>query len=65
MGTDEAQAIYRDRAATAETVNADLKTWRTLDRFLVRGLRKTLSVALWNVLAYNLLRWMTLAGPPA
>lgn len=65
MGTDEAQAIYRDRAATAETVNADLKTWRTLDRFLVRGLGKTLSVALWNVLAYNLLRWMTLAGPPA
>jgi transposase len=65
MGTAEAQAIYRDRAATAETVNADLKTWRTLDRFLVRGLRKTLSVALWNVLAYNLLRWMTLAGTPA
>jgi len=65
MGTAEAQAIYRDRAATAETVNADLKTWRTLDRFLVRGLRKTLSVALWNVLAYNILRWLTLAGTPA
>jgi len=65
MGTTEAQAIYRDRAATAETVNADLKTWRTLDRFLVRGMRKTLSVALWNVLAYNILRWITLAGAPA
>src|SRR6185436_1865046 len=62
MGTAEAQAIYRDRAATAETVNADLKTWRTLDRFLVRGLHKTLSVALWNVLAYNILRWLTLTG---
>ena len=65
MGQTEAQVIYRDRAATAETVNADLKTWRTLDRFLVRGVRKTLSVALWNVLTYNILRWMTLAGAPA
>lgn len=62
MGTAEAEVIYRDRAATAETVNGDLKTWRTLDRFPVRGLRKTLSVALWNVLAYNFLRWMALAG---
>ena len=62
MGTPEADAIYRERAATAETVNADLTTWRTLDHFLVRGLRKTLSVALWNVLAYNMMRWMTLAG---
>jgi hypothetical protein len=65
MGSAEAKAIYRDRAATAETVNADLKTWRSLDRFLVRGLRKTLSVALWNALAYNILRWITLAGTAA
>lgn len=65
MGSAEAKEIYRDRAATAETVNADLKTWRSLDRFLVRGLRKTLSVALWNVLAYNILRWITLAGAAA
>jgi transposase len=65
MAGAAAKQIYRDRAATAETVNADLRTWRSLDRFLVRGLRKTLSVALWNVLAYNILRWTTLAGARA
>lgn len=65
MGTAEAQKIYQERAATAETVNADLKTWRSLDRFLVRGRRKTLSVVLWNALAYNILRWITLAAVAA
>ena len=29
------------------------------------GQTATLSVALWNVLAYNILRWITLAGAPA
>lgn len=65
MGTPAAQAIYRARAATAETVNADLQTWRGLDRFGVRGLRKTLSVGLWSALAYNALRWMVLMGSGA
>jgi transposase len=41
----------KERAATAETVNADLKTWRSLDRFLVRGTRKVTCVLLCNVLA--------------
>jgi transposase len=63
MASEEAKPIYRERAATAERVNADLRTWRTLDRFLVRGLRKTLSVVLWNALAFNLLRWAALTGP--
>src|SRR5207249_1015138 len=40
MGTDEAKAIYKDRAAVAETVNADLRAHRGLDRFPVRGLAK-------------------------
>jgi transposase len=62
MGSAEAQQIYRERAATAETVNADLKTWRGLDRFVVRGLRKTLSIALWSALAYNALRWIAVTG---
>ena len=31
MGTDEAKQIYRQRAATAETVNADAKRNRGLD----------------------------------
>jgi hypothetical protein len=46
MGTDEAKGIYKDRAATAETVNADLSTWRGLDGFLVRGGNKVKSVVL-------------------
>ena len=28
MGSPQSQRIYLERAATAETVNADLKTWR-------------------------------------
>ena len=28
MGSAEGKQIYLERAATAETVNADLKTWR-------------------------------------
>jgi len=62
MASEPAQLIYRERAATSETVNADLRTWRTLDRFLVRGKRKALCVVLWNALTYNILRWVALAA---
>lgn len=55
MQTDEAKEIYRQRAATAETTNADLRCRRGLDRLLVRGSDKVLSVTLWAALAYNLL----------
>jgi transposase len=58
MGTDEAKAIYKQRAATAETVNADLRTWRGLDRFRVRGSGKVRSVVLWSAITYNLMRWI-------
>ena len=60
MGTDEAKAIYKDRAAVAETVNADLRAHRGLDRFPVRGLAKVQCVALWMALTYNVLRWLAL-----
>ena len=45
MGTEAAKAIYRQRAATAECVNA-LARNRGLQRFLVRGLRKAKAVVL-------------------
>jgi len=61
MASAAGKLIYRERAATAETVNADLRTWRSLDRLLVRGKRKALCVLLWNALAYNILRWVALA----
>jgi hypothetical protein len=59
MGTQEAQKIYRERAATAECVNAQARN-RGLRQFLVRGLRKVRAVALWYALAHNLLRAVAL-----
>jgi transposase len=53
MGTEAAKATYKQRAATIETVNGELKTERGLDRFGVRGLSKARCVTLWSVLAYN------------
>lgn len=64
MVTDEAKAIYRERAATAECVNA-LARNRGLQRFLVRGLRKAKAVVLWYVLAHNLMRAVALRATAA
>ena len=61
MKTTAAQEIYKQRAPTSERVNADVRTYRTMDRMLVRGAGKVLCVALWNALAFNLLRWLALA----
>ena len=55
MGTDEAKTIYKDRAATAECVNAIARN-RGLRQFTVRGLRKISNVVLWYVLAHNMMR---------
>jgi transposase len=64
MATDEAKVIYRERAATAECVNA-LARNRGLQRFLVRGLRKVKAVVLWYVLAHNLMRAVALRAAAA
>jgi len=64
MATDEAKAIYRQRAATAECVNA-LARNRGLQRFLVRGLRKVKGVALLYALVHNLMRAVTLRAAAA
>jgi len=55
MGTPEAQAIYKERASSAECVNA-LARNRGLQQFRVRGLAKVKAVVLWYVLVHNLLR---------
>ena len=55
MGTPEAQAIYKQRASTAECVNAIARN-RGLRQFTVRGLSKIKTVVLWYVLAHNLMR---------
>ena len=59
MGTDAAKAIYKQRAATAECVNA-IARGRGLTQFLVRGLNKVKAVALWYAIAHNLMRAITL-----
>lgn len=53
MATAEAQAIYKERAATAECVNAQARN-RGLVRLLVRGVQKVRAVALWYAIAHNL-----------
>jgi transposase len=53
MASDPGKEIYRQRAATSETVNADLRTYRGLTQMTVRGLHKARCVALWCALAYN------------
>jgi len=58
MAAAPAKALYRQRAATAEWINADLRTHRALDRVLVRGLNKVHTWVLWVALAHNLLRTM-------
>lgn len=57
MGGEDAKVVYRQRAATSETINADLKTYRGLGRLTVRGLAKVRCVALWSALAYNVMHF--------
>lgn len=57
MASAAGQKIYRQRAATSETVNADLRTYRGLTQMTVRGLQKARCVALWCALAYNVMHF--------
>ena len=60
MGTDEAKAIYKARAATAECVNAQARN-RGMIRLQVRGKVKVKGVAVLFALAHNLMRMVSLA----
>ena len=57
MGSESGKKIYRQRASTIETINADLKTHRGLTQLNVRGLAKVKCVVLWCALAYNLMHF--------
>jgi hypothetical protein len=57
MGSAAGPSVYRLRAATSETVNAELRAYRSLDRMLVRGMAKVRCVALWAALAYNVVHF--------
>ena len=65
MATDSAKEIYKQRASTAECVNAQARN-RGLQRLMVRGLNKVKAIALWFALAHNLMRTVALrAAAPA
>lgn len=64
MSTPEAKEIYKDRAATAECVNAQARN-RGLRQFLVRGVAKVRAVVLWYALAHNLMRAVQLRAARA
>jgi len=62
MATDEAKTIYKQRGATAETVNADAKEHRGLDSLNVRGHNRVLGSACLFALTYNILRFIALGA---
>ena len=57
MAGDQAKTLYRQRAATIETINGDLTEHRGLRQFPVRGSPKARCVVLWLALAYNILHF--------
>jgi hypothetical protein len=59
MGTEAAKEIYKERAASAECVNA-LARNRGLRQLTVRGRLKVLAVALWYAVAHNVMRAVSL-----
>jgi transposase len=54
MATEPARQIYKERAATAECVNAQARN-RGLVRLLVRGWEKVRAIALWYAIAHNVM----------
>ncbi|MBY0231722.1 MAG: transposase [Gemmataceae bacterium] len=61
MGTAVAKEIYKERASTAECVNAQARN-RGLTRLLVRGLAKVKAAVMWFAIAHNVARWFSLRG---
>jgi transposase len=61
MGTEAGKTIYRERASTAECVNAQARN-RGLRQIPLRGLIKARAVATWYALAHNVMRMFRL-GP--
>ena len=58
MGTAEAKATYKLRAATVECVNAQARASNGVYQVRVRGCAKVRCVAVWVALAHNLHIWI-------
>jgi transposase len=63
MGTDEAKEIYKQRAATAECVNAQARN-RGLQQLRVRGIEKVKAIAIWFAIVQNMARSFALRPQP-
>ncbi len=63
MGTEEAKTIYKQRAATAEYVNAQARN-HGLGQLTVRGIGKVKAIATWFAVALNMARWFALQPQP-
>jgi transposase len=59
MATEQAKAIYKERGATAEWANAQVRL-HGVSQFTVRGLTKATTVMLLVAIVHNLLRWVAL-----
>ncbi|MDP6799667.1 MAG: transposase, partial [SAR202 cluster bacterium] len=57
--TTEAKELYRQRGATAEWSNAQVRH-HGITQFTVRGVAKVTTVMLMVAVAHNLLRWAAL-----
>ena len=62
MGADDARQLYNQRAATAETVNADAKAHRGMAATALRGLDKVTGCACVFALTDNILRFITVSA---
>jgi hypothetical protein len=61
MSTPEAKEVYRQRGATAEWANAQVRL-HGVSQFTVRGLTKVTTVMLLVAIAHNLLPWIALGA---
>jgi transposase len=59
MASEQAKQLYRQRGASVECANAQLRR-RGLDQFNVCGMVKARTVLLWHALAHNLMRMRSL-----
>ena len=62
METEEGQATYKHRAATAECVNALARERHGVLRFTLRGVSRVTCIALLLAITHNLMRWVALSG---
>jgi hypothetical protein len=63
MGTEAAKEIDKQRAATAECVNAQARN-RGLQHLRVRGIEKVKAIAIWFAIVQNMARSFALQPQP-